>query len=523
MNPNEYNIKKARFWALLKAYVENKGNADKNTQTNDISHTVSKAPRKPTWPKPPTNQYKAVPDYTRIPKPTATSAVYNPARRYPRPRGPPPGHPRSPSRYNPAGVGINSRNFNNERYRPSGIPWHPSLSSTTLDPYERWLKSDGVYLTQTPPNTTTVPHRDLNSHTTPHTPTFIDVYSPSTSRPIPTQPPSKNTFVHNSSFSTNNSTFFNSTICEMSILEDSKLIYLYGIAFLVALALLLNGVSFGVFNTKALRRFAFSSYLAALALADTLALLSQIPRLWMTLFYEALGWDETLTIYDDSEIACKALTYISYVFRFLSAWITIALLVERSYVAAEPFRKSNFSKQNTAYKFTLYILVLAMVVNCHVIFTWTTVDMGDGLKTCSPKLPSDSISYLVTVITVIIIIGLPFVITSILTVILIRGVNSRAWRIRPLRMTPAAIFRLELERRASLMVSMVTAASSLLSVPYVLTWGVLLAQPWFHLGSMCERLAAIAARDVTEVIFMASYTIKFLLCILGGNNILNLK
>ena len=317
----------------------------------------------------------------------------------------------------------------------------------------------------------------------------------------------------------------NETDCISQLVEASHWIYLYGVGFLIIIALLLNCVSLVVFQSKPLRNLSFSVYLSALSITDTVALIGHVPRKWLNILYLSLGWGTGVTFYDSSTVACKALTFISYGFRFLSSWLLVGLACERLAVSTNPYKPSKLRTMKSARHAIIYCVIASLIFNSHVLFTWKSVPIPgsfDGARSCIPMAPSDFISVALTVTTILTIVGLPFLILAIVTIFTIRNFGS--WGMRPRRLSPRAICRALLEKQATSMVVVISVMFCILSVPYTISWIVLLVQHFTSAFTpMCQYVQISAARDISEVGFMFTYALKFLICIFTGRNVLNTK
>lgn len=173
----------------------------------------------------------------------------------------------------------------------------------------------------------------------------------------------------------------------------------------------------------------------------------------------------------------------------------------------------------------LYCIIAALIFNSHVLFTWKSISIPHSTVdtySCVPMAPSEFISMALTITTILTIVGLPFCIIAVVTVFTIR--NFGAWNLRPRRLSTRAICRALLERQATLMVVVISAMFCILSVPYAISWVVLLVQHFTSFsGSVCAYADISAARDISEVGFMVTYAIKFLICIFTGRNVLSTK
>ena len=312
------------------------------------------------------------------------------------------------------------------------------------------------------------------------------------------------------------------TNCISRLVEASHWCYLYGVGFLLIIALLLNGLSLVVFQAKPLRKLPFSVYLSALSITDTIALFGHIPRKWLNVLYLSMGWETGITFYDTNTVACKALTFISYAFRFLSSWLLVGLACDRLVVSSNPYKPSKFRTIKSARHAILCCIIGSLIFNCHVLFTWKSVTVPNTLdqtRSCVPLATSDFISISLTITTISTIVGLPFLIISAVTIFTIRNIGT--WSMRPRRLSTRAICRALLEKQATSMVVAVSGMFCILSVPYTLSWAVLLVQHFASAStSMCQYIEISAARDISEVGFMSTYALKFLICIFTGRNVL---
>lgn len=316
---------------------------------------------------------------------------------------------------------------------------------------------------------------------------------------------------------------FNITMCSSELVNVSQFAYLYGIGFLVVAALLLNFLSLVIFQAKPLRKFSVSVNFSALAIIDTISLASYLPRKWLNDLYITIGLGEGITFYDSNTIACKSITYLAYVFRFISSWLVVAMICERLVVASNPYKHLKNHTIRMVRHCILYSTISSLIVNAHVIFIWQSVRTSGPGETnkysCIPIAPTDFISMLLTIATVLSVVGVPFLLVTGVTAVTVRNLSS--WKVRPRRMSTNAICKALAEKQATIMVCAVTSVFSLLCVPYVIAWTVLLLQHFVFRVTMCQYVQTAAARDITEVIFLINYVIKFLVCIFAGRNVLN--
>ena len=320
--------------------------------------------------------------------------------------------------------------------------------------------------------------------------------------------------------------FGNSTDCQSAIIGISQWTYLYGLGLLVLTAVLFNVLSLVVLKTRAPRRHTYSTYLSILSIVDTLAILSQVPRCWMNLLYSAIGWGHWDTFYDRNFVGCKIVTYLSYVLRFTASWLVVALAADRLVQTLRaPKPTSSSGKKScisTRMKVFFSIFFTSLAVNCHVLFTWTPVlEPGTDVYSCTPVIDSWVFSQGLTIGSVIGVVALPMATTAVLTGITLHHLDK--WKKRARRLSTNALCRLRVERRVTVMSTLVTSTFCVLCIPYCCLWAVSFIQLFVQDTSRCDYLDTVAIRDITEVVFMVTYATKFLLCMLAGRNILNQK
>jgi len=134
----------------------------------------------------------------------------------------------------------------------------------------------------------------------------------------------------NASFN-DTATAANGTVEEMNSAEMAVVtsIQFYYTPALVLLGSLGNCLSVVVFSTPKLRQLSSSYYLAALAISDTVYLLS-VFCVWLNLV--------DVSLYNEQGF-CQAIMYLSSVCSFLSVWFVVAFTVERFVAVRYPLHR----------------------------------------------------------------------------------------------------------------------------------------------------------------------------------------
>ena len=206
------------------------------------------------------------------------------------------------------------------------------------------------------------------------------------------------------------------------------------------------------------------------------------------------------------------------------------MATERLIVSKDPYRKSLLRRPGAAYKQLLAILVISLVANGHVMVTWGVVQQETEVV-CAPDMSSESFANFLTILSVVLIVALPFFLSIVLTCMMLQNLQRQIWKVRPKKIGASLVRKISLERCATIMVAMITGMHGLLSLPYTVAWGVLLGDHYTsrdegHVMSRsdtCMRETMYTARDVTEVVYMANYAIKFAFCVFCGQEVIGHK
>ena len=308
-----------------------------------------------------------------------------------------------------------------------------------------------------------------------------------------------------------------------TVVLASRHAYLYGIAAAVLFAVLFNTVMLIALRTEKARRTPCAIYLTALAVSDTLSLVTHLPRKWLQQVFEQFGGGhfKLLFLYNNNTILCKGITYLTYLFRFLSSWYLVAMVTDRLYVALFPLQPAKHQTLKSARHIVAYITVFGLLVNCHILVTWKSVKI-EHMHTisCVSATKSTIVSFSLITTTVILIVGLPLLVLSCLNLILMRNLSRANWRPRSRMVNSNLICKSVIERKASLMTLVISCCFAVLCIPYAISWTALLVEHVIVEISICQYMERIALKDLTEAIHMLNYCIKFIIVVFTGKNVI---
>ena len=125
-----------------------------------------------------------------------------------------------------------------------------------------------------------------------------------------------------------------------------------------------NMLSLAVLLRPAMRRLSTYAILAALCVADSMALI--LGCLPITLEHTT-----DYVLHDRQEWACKLNHYLHYVFIHYSSWLLVAVTVERYIAVAHPLKAQVLCSRHRSYKMMAFLMLFFCVVNLHVFWTFT--------------------------------------------------------------------------------------------------------------------------------------------------------
>lgn len=189
-----------------------------------------------------------------------------------------------------------------------------------------------------------------------------------------------------------------------------KIIRFVCIPLIACVGLCGNTLSLLVFSARSMKRSSCSVFLAALAAADNVFLISLVI-FWVD------GHIRTLLT---SDMACQTLVYMTYVSSFLSAWFIVGFTCERYIAICFPLR-SHYLCSVFREKITVYVLTLLALVAYNFSF-WTTQSspVGGCLHRHEYMQFLNVVTWMDTFLTMVI----PFVIIAFVNSLVLRAVSK---------------------------------------------------------------------------------------------------
>ena len=153
----------------------------------------------------------------------------------------------------------------------------------------------------------------------------------------------------------------------------SKKIWVYVSPIVLICGTITNILSIAVLLRKCLRHSSSMFYLTVLSIADIFVLYTGLLRLWISETWEF----DFRTI---SDTACKISVFLVYFALDFASWILIAVTVDRCMIVCLPFKGRSYATLERAKLTTFIIVLVAIAVNCHILWTAALVDENTCLS-----------------------------------------------------------------------------------------------------------------------------------------------
>ncbi|XP_062610501.1 probable G-protein coupled receptor 139 [Saccostrea cucullata] len=211
--------------------------------------------------------------------------------------------------------------------------------------------------------------------------------------------------------------------------------------FLILIGLVGNVMSFFILRHKSMARHSTNVFLAALSIADLIVLFVGLFRLWIG---EILEND----FQTESDFMCKFVNLLTYSSSQFSAWLVLAVTVERYIVVCHALQATRWCSRERARKTVVVLAIIFILINLHLI--WTTgirTDMGRTKPECEGLRNYEFLVRKVWPwIDAALYSTIPVISISLFNILIIRQVISATHSRRSLQHAP--LNKIELKRRS---------------------------------------------------------------------------
>ncbi len=292
----------------------------------------------------------------------------------------------------------------------------------------------------------------------------------------------------------------------------SKNVMFWSLSFIIPAGLLFNVISVPVFMSKPLRRRSASWYLAALAVADSVTLLTCCFEYWMK--DPHIG----IPVTKASSVLCISISHLSCASRLFSAVLITSFTVERFICVVAPLRRAALSKPGRARRVIAAQCLLCIICTAFVPFT---LEISEGLngRESECDVRPDRYDFYLICTAIFLLFGsivIPIIVIFTLNTFIMKKVCMRRSSLAVQNANIAHSGLAKKVRRKSFNTAsiLLTVSTSfvILNIPYCISFLMLFCQASGVLQWGPEALGNLfAAKYITSVPYYLNYCINFLL------------
>ena len=260
-----------------------------------------------------------------------------------------------------------------------------------------------------------------------------------------------------------NTTFMEEELRDMKFFEASMSLYAYLTPLVIIIGVIGNSLSLAVFTSKMMRKLSASYYLASLAASDNIVLVTHVLIEWLKvgLPYWPGGRSTNVVGYVG---LCETQLLVSYVFRFLSAWLIVIFTVERYIGVCRPLRRRERCTVSFARKTIVGITFAAILLSLYKpILSHVNPDNG----ACGGKKQHIRLNSILDPTYAMLTTALPLLIIIVLNLLITRQLLiTRRRHKRSNFLTEENFLKLEF----TFVLLVLSSTFIALSLPYFITW-----------------------------------------------------
>lgn len=305
---------------------------------------------------------------------------------------------------------------------------------------------------------------------------------------------------------------------KLPISKGGQAFYVYFTPVILIIGIFGNSLSLNVFLSKNMRSLSASTYLAALSSADLLTLVFYVTVEWLRRGLVHLSPDVRMTFLD-FEGVCQIQLYLSYIFRFLSAWIVVAFTVERYIGVCHPLRRRNICTTSGTRRIIIGLIVFACIFVLYKPIMSGVQTPERRPPVCARKDDYAFISFVFDSIFAGMITLVPFIIITVLNLLIIRKLFIRNKMQRECKViTEESIIRLEF----TLILLAISFCFIAFNVPYFAVWFRNFLHASYFQSSLSTKTDVAnyeywqGVLRITRTIFYMNYCINFFLYSITG-------
>ncbi|XP_060064991.1 probable G-protein coupled receptor 139 [Ylistrum balloti] len=300
--------------------------------------------------------------------------------------------------------------------------------------------------------------------------------------------------------------------------KAGRMFFAYVTPIILFIGILGNCLSLNVFLSKNMRGLSASTYLAAISSSDLLTLIFYVNVEWLRRGLVYLNSDVQVKFLDTTGV-CQFQLYMSYVSRFLSAWLVVAFTVERYIGVCHPLRRRDICTPSSTRRIiitTSFVAVLLVIYK--PVLSGVHNGSSEGHPYCTSDPSHDFLSFVLDSIFAVLITLVPFLFITVLNVLIIRKLFIRNKRQKECKVvTEESVIKLEF----TVILLAISFCFVVFNVPFFAVW----CRNFLHSKYVYKSVEQDMSDDIeywqgilyiTRTIFYMNYCINFFLYSITG-------
>ncbi|XP_013384991.1 cysteinyl leukotriene receptor 2-like [Lingula anatina] len=287
---------------------------------------------------------------------------------------------------------------------------------------------------------------------------------------------------------------------------------------IIGIGLCGNILSFNVFVSKSMRSLSASCYLAALSLSDILVLLIYVLLDWLTRGLAFLTGSYAAGHILSRNGVCHMFLYFSYVMRFMSVWLIVAFTIERYIGVCRPLLRLRMCTRSYARKTITIYVIAAFILSLYkpVLSGVYEVNKITKEKVCTHNSEFKTLSYVIDMIFGMSITLVPFVIISVLNVLMVRKLVARSRNRRRGVFGMVQVQENKIRMEMTIILLGLSTCFVMLNMPYFVTWCLHMYRTFPSRETDVDFRYSRGALHVTRTIYFFNYCVNFFLYSISG-------
>lgn len=302
---------------------------------------------------------------------------------------------------------------------------------------------------------------------------------------------------------------------DLNVLYAGLNVFGYITPFVIIVGLIGNGISLRIFTERSMRKVSASVYLGALAVSDSAVLVVYVLFDWLQLGLPTWPPHNAVNVLGTNGV-CQIYLFLSYSFRFLSAWLIVVFTIERYIGICKPLHRRVICSGSFAKKAICILIVVSFAVSLFKPLLGAVIEIPLLGKVCAYKPQYERLNFALDAIYGATITAVPFLIICALNLLIIRKFSETRKRHKKAKfLSNECVIKLEF----TVILLMVSSSFVVLNLPYFVVWCMKFRQQLLHSLNAGNPTAPERLRGwlyITKTVFFLNYCVNFFLYSLTG-------